>query len=73
MLDLLAISDRLSVTDVPSGTTLRPSPERIRRELKRQGANRRRAIRMLADQARETCLVIEAAEQSPCHRQGGIR
>jgi hypothetical protein len=36
-------------------------------------SGRQRAIRMLADQAREACLVVEAAEQSPRHRQGGIR
>ena len=69
-----AIDAKLTITDEPTGTVLRLSPKGIRRELKRQGfGNRRRAIAMLADQARETCLVVEAAEQSPRHRQGGIR
>jgi len=52
--EITAIEDRLTIVDEASGIVLRPSPERIRRELKRRGvANRRRAIRILADRARD--------------------
>ena len=51
---IATIEPSLTITDEASGIVLRPSPERLRRELKRQGVtHRRRAIRMLAEQARE--------------------
>ena len=47
------IEASLAIVDEASGIVLRPSPQRIRVELKRRGvAHRRRAIRMLAEQAR---------------------
>jgi len=53
---ILATYDRLSITDKPSGVTLRPSPERLLRELKRRGRGGRqrlgRAIEILAERAR---------------------
>jgi len=54
-LDAIAlIESSLTITDEPTGAVLRPSPQRLRKELKRRGiSNRRRAIRVLADQARE--------------------